>query len=108
MTKAEVAKLSDDQVLELAGSFGPAIIGEHLHARAQTIQKDNPGGALGPAIVGDSSKTEEPDAPALPSIPNLAAHIAKMSVSEVEALQKVDARKTAVPIYEARLDELAQ
>lgn len=44
-------KLSDGEVLELAGSFGPGIIGQELYERAQAIQKSNPGGIFGPAIL---------------------------------------------------------
>jgi hypothetical protein len=44
-------KLSDGEILELAGGFGPAIIGQELYERAQRIQRTNPGGLFGPAIL---------------------------------------------------------
>lgn len=46
-----IGKLTDGEVLELAGNFGPAIIGQELHDRAAEIQRTNPGGAFGPAIL---------------------------------------------------------
>ena len=43
--------LSDGEVLELAGGFGPGIIGKELYDRAQQIQSTNPGGLYGPAVL---------------------------------------------------------
>jgi hypothetical protein len=115
MNEAEVAKLTDDQVLAMAAGMGPAIIGEALFKRAQEIQKKNPEGKLGPAILGTPEKpkpdTSGPDPdkePVLPSIPKLAEYIKDLGRVEVEALMESDARKTAAPIYEARLEELAE
>jgi hypothetical protein len=49
-TKA-VSDLSDAEVLELAGPFGPSIIGKDLYERAQSIAKRGDDGKLGPAIT---------------------------------------------------------
>jgi hypothetical protein len=43
--------LSDAQVLQLAGGFGPAIIGEYLFTRAKDIRERTNNGQLGPAIT---------------------------------------------------------
>jgi hypothetical protein len=44
-------ELSDVEALALANGFGPSIISQELYDRAQEIQKKNPGGVYGPAIL---------------------------------------------------------
>jgi len=46
-----IDQLTDQEVLQLANGFGPSIISQELYDRAQQIQKTNPGGAFGPAIL---------------------------------------------------------
>jgi hypothetical protein len=47
----DISKLSDSQILELAGPYGPAIIGQELFDRAQKIRARGDDGKLGPAIL---------------------------------------------------------
>lgn len=47
--------LSDEEVLEQAGNFGPGIIGQELYDRACEVRKRTSGGLFGPAIVGDKT-----------------------------------------------------
>lgn len=62
LTAKQVARLTDDQVLELAKGMGPAIIGPHLFERAEKVTKINPTGAFGPAIIGvGATQLEEKD-----------------------------------------------
>lgn len=56
-----VADMTDDEVLTAAGPFGPGIIGKELFDRAESIRKNNPTGALGPAITGNWPKGQEPE-----------------------------------------------
>ncbi|MCU1350613.1 MAG: hypothetical protein JWO56_3643 [Acidobacteria bacterium] len=48
----KIDEMSDDQVLAEARGYGPSIIGQELFDRAQRIARVNPGGVLGPAIIG--------------------------------------------------------
>lgn len=54
----DISKLSDTEVLELAGPYGPAIIGQELFDRAQKIRARGDDGKLGPAIL-DSDFAEK-------------------------------------------------
>lgn len=67
--------------------------------------------ALPPADTGTKGESEqqlEDDSkPGLPKIADLAAHLETVtSADEVRAMQATDARKTAQPLYDARLAEL--
>jgi len=44
-------QLSDQEVVQMAGNFGPSVISAELFARAQEINKTNPGGAFGPSVL---------------------------------------------------------
>lgn len=56
-------------------------------------------------LSGDWSKAAQEST--LPKIGELADHLSTLStVAEVEALQERDGRKTAAPIYEARIAQL--
>lgn len=44
----------------------------------------------------------------LPAVAELAAHLATLDVEAVQALQAKDDRKSAAPLYDARLAELAK
>lgn len=55
-----VDQMTDSEVLAAVGDMGPAFVGEELHARAERIRRDNPGGVLGPAFV--DTKVEAPKA----------------------------------------------
>lgn len=51
MNESQIAKLTDAEVLSLAGGFGPAIIGQALFERAQEIRQRTDNGRFGPALV---------------------------------------------------------
>lgn len=69
---------------------------------ADTITTALGGKSAGASASGSAGGEEA----GLPTLADLSDHIAKMSASEVRALQRTDDRKGAVPIYEARLAEL--
>jgi len=57
-------ELWDSEVLQLAGVYGPSIISQELYDRAQKIQKTNPGGVFGPAILkADYFQSQSPPTP---------------------------------------------
>lgn len=58
-----VSKLSDQEVLEQAGDYGPGIIGQELYERAQQIKRDNPQGQFGPALLGDGEDAKKKATP---------------------------------------------
>lgn len=68
------------------------------------------GGKVPAAPKGEgtgSAKATEPDDEALPTIKDLKDHVAGLkTVEEVQALAKRDDRKSAEPIYDARIAEL--
>lgn len=51
MTTEDIAKLSDAQVLDLAGTLGPGIIGQELFDRAQEVRTATNDGKFGPALL---------------------------------------------------------
>lgn len=58
MTK-KISEMSDSEVLEAAGNYGPAIIGKELFERAQKIQKENPDAKFGPAFIDDPAEARK-------------------------------------------------
>lgn len=66
------------------------------------------GGKVPPKAEGtDGGKTSEAEDDALPTIKDLKDHVAGLkTVEEVQALAKRDDRKSAEPIYDARIAEI--
>lgn len=64
-----------------------------------------PGSTTAAATATASAAATSVDEVTLADLPD---HISKMSADEVKALQKKDDRKGAVPIYEARLEEIGK
>lgn len=44
--------LTDAQVLDMVGVYGPGFIGAYLFERAEWVRQHNPNGAMGPDAVG--------------------------------------------------------
>jgi hypothetical protein len=51
MSDQNLDNLSDTEILELAGPYGPGIIGQELFDRAQKIRSRGDDGKLGPALT---------------------------------------------------------
>lgn len=51
VTQDNYKNLSDAEILELAGPYGPALIGQELYEKAQEIRAQTGDGKFGPAIM---------------------------------------------------------
>jgi hypothetical protein len=51
VTQDNYKNLSDAEILELAGPYGPALIGQELYDKAQEIRAQTGDGKFGPAIM---------------------------------------------------------
>jgi len=113
LTAAAVAKLTDDQVLALAGPCGPSLIGAPLAERAAAVQKNRVVGTgveqliVGPALIDPNYNLRDKTAPAVPAAPTGAvtpplggvteatepadpwAHVSKSGMKELAKAKKV-------------------
>lgn len=97
-------------------AIGPATPKPMTHAihcppTVQIVDPDSPGGyvIINAADFNADTMTRfgESVAP-LPPVPDLAAHLATLDADGVAALQARDTRKSAAPLYAARLADLGK